>query len=182
MQNFVQEGKVITLTAPYAVSSGAGAKVGFIFGVATADVANATSGEFAIEGVFDLVKDTSTFSVGEKVYWDNTNKVVTETAAGNMFIGVATTAAATDAATVNVALIGPCASPRIFVSDEQTGTGSAQNVAHGLGVVPAFVLITPTDLSPATVGSYVAAEGTHTSTNVVVTVTAGKKFKVLAIA
>lgn len=70
----------------------------------------------------------------------------------------------------------------IFVSAEQTGNGSAQNVAHGLGVVPRYVLITPTDLTPATAGSYSAVEGTHTSTNVVVTVTNNKKYKVLAIA
>lgn len=71
---------------------------------------------------------------------------------------------------------------RIFISAEQTGTGSAQNVAHGLGVIPAAVFIAPTDLTPATVGSYSVTEGTHTTTNVVVTVTTSKKFKVLAIA
>ncbi len=69
----------------------------------------------------------------------------------------------------------------VFVSAEQTGTGSAQNIAHGLGVVPALVLVAPTDLTPATVGSYAAVEGTHDTVNVVVTVTSGKKFKVLAI-
>ena len=70
----------------------------------------------------------------------------------------------------------------LFISTEQTGTGAAQNIAHGLGAVPAKVLVTPTDLTPATVGSYVVTEGTHDGTNVVVTVTSGKKFKVLAIA
>lgn len=70
----------------------------------------------------------------------------------------------------------------IFVSTEQTGNGSAQNVAHGLGVVPRYVLIVPTDTAPATTGAYTLTEGTHTSTNVVATVTNGKKYKVLAIA
>jgi len=69
---------------------------------------------------------------------------------------------------------------KVFVSTEQTGTGSAQNVAHGLGVTPTQVFVAPTDLTPATVGSYAVTEGTHTSTNVVVTVTASKKFKVMA--
>ncbi|WP_127580176.1 hypothetical protein [Paenibacillus koleovorans] len=68
----------------------------------------------------------------------------------------------------------------VFVSAEQTGTGSAQNVAHGLAVVPAAVLVVPTDLTPSTVGQYSVVEGTHTNTNVVLTVTTGKKFKVLA--
>lgn len=69
-----------------------------------------------------------------------------------------------------------------FQSAEQTGTGSAQNVAHGLGVVPGLVLIYPTDTSPATAGVYAMVEGSHDATNVIVTVTSGKKFKVLAIA
>lgn len=69
---------------------------------------------------------------------------------------------------------------KLFVSTEQTGTGSAQNVAHGLAVTPAVVLIIATDTAPATVGVYTAVEGTHTATNVVATVTSGKKFKVLA--
>ena len=67
-----------------------------------------------------------------------------------------------------------------FVSSEQTGTGSAQNVAHGLGRVPSLVFIAPTDTAPATTGAYTVTEGTHDATNVVVTVTSGKKFKVLA--
>lgn len=69
---------------------------------------------------------------------------------------------------------------KAFVSAEQTGTGSAQNVAHGLAATPSAVLIVPTDIAPATTGAYTATEGTHTSTNVVVTVTTSKKFKVMA--
>ncbi len=39
MKNYVQKGETLTLAAPYAVSSGAGALVGAIFGVAAADYA-----------------------------------------------------------------------------------------------------------------------------------------------
>lgn len=67
-----------------------------------------------------------------------------------------------------------------FKSAETTGTGSAQDIAHGLGVVPSCVAIIPTDLSASTVGQYVAVEGVHDATNVKVTVTTGKKFIVLA--
>ena len=72
------------------------------------------------------------------------------------------------------------AKAKTFVSAEQTGDGTAQNIAHGLGATPAAVLIVPTDTTPATTGAYTAVEGTHTSTNVVVTVTNGKKYKVMA--
>ncbi len=67
-----------------------------------------------------------------------------------------------------------------FVSAEQTGTGSAQNIAHGLGRAPSAVVIIATDTAPATTGQYTATEGTHDATNVVVTVTSGKKYKILA--
>ncbi len=93
MKNFVQEGETLTLTAPYAVTSGLGALVGSIFGVAVGDVANGAEGEFKVEGVFDLVKAASqAWTVGAKVYWDNTNKVCTTTASGNTLIGVAVVA------------------------------------------------------------------------------------------
>lgn len=68
-----------------------------------------------------------------------------------------------------------------FVSTEQTGTGAPQNVAHGLAVTPTKVLIVPTE-HPGTpdTGAFDIAEGTHTATNVVCTVTADVKFKVFA--
>lgn len=73
------------------------------------------------------------------------------------------------------------AKAKVFISAEQTGTGSSQNVAHGLAAAPTGVLVTPTE-HPGTpdTGAFDVAEGTHTSTNVVVTVTANVKFKVLA--
>jgi len=75
------------------------------------------------------------------------------------------------------------AGTKMSISAEETGTGSPQNVAHGLGVVPALVLVVPTE-HPGTpdTGAFDIAEGTHTSTNVVLTVTANVKFKVLAFA
>lgn len=60
-----------------------------------------------------------------------------------------------------------------FLASQQTGTGSSQSIAHGLGAVPAGVICIPTDGGTVTYG-------THTSTNVVVTVTNAKKFDVLA--
>lgn len=66
-----------------------------------------------------------------------------------------------------------------FKSTEQTGNGSSQSIAHGLGVVPALVLVIPSNL---TGGAYAVTEGTHTSTNVLVTVTTGEKYLVVAYA
>lgn len=69
---------------------------------------------------------------------------------------------------------------RVFKSSELTGTGASQNVAHGLGSTPSLVIVYPTDTNVATTGSYVVTEGSHTNTNVVLTVTSGKKFRVVA--
>lgn len=109
MKNYVQEGKTITLTAPYAVSSGGGALVGSIFGVALADVAIGAEGAFAVEGVFDLTRETGAttgWSQGALIYWDNTNKRITKTSTGNKLVGVAVNAAADSDATGRVRLNG----------------------------------------------------------------------------
>jgi len=68
-----------------------------------------------------------------------------------------------------------------FISAEQTGTGSAQSIPHGGTNPPYAVVVVPTDTSPATVGVFTVTEGAHDKTNVVVTVTSGKKFKVIAL-
>ncbi|MGQ9686628.1 MAG: DUF2190 family protein [Thiobacillaceae bacterium] len=109
MKNYVQKGETVTLTAPYAVSSGGGALVGSIFGVASADYASGAEGEFQLEGVFDLTRETGSgtgWSAGDLIYWDNTNKRTTKTATNNKLIGVAVKAAGDSAATGRVRLNG----------------------------------------------------------------------------
>lgn len=184
MRNFVQSGDTLTFAAPYTRTSGQGALLGKIFGVATADIANAAKGEWAVTGVFDITKDTSTFANGDPVYWDNTNKKCTSTAQSNWLIGYANIAVyettqalggSSGDATVRVRLHGGPARA-FFKSAETTGTGSSQDVAHGLGVTPILVQIVPTETTASTVGAYDLAEGSHDATNVVVTVTSGKKF------
>ena len=95
MKNYVQTGNTITLTAPYAVTSGDGLLVGSIFGVAAGTVALGEAVEAALVGVYDLKKVASqAWAAGDKVYWDNTNKEATKTATANTLIGVATEAVA----------------------------------------------------------------------------------------
>ena len=109
MKNFIQRGETLTLTAPYAVSSGGGALVGSIFGVAATDVASGEDGEFQVAGVFDLVRETGAstgWSQGALIYWDNANKRVTKTSTSNKLIGVAVRAAADGDTTGRVRLNG----------------------------------------------------------------------------
>ena len=179
MKTQIAEGNSLPLTAPYTRTAGQAARVGKIFGVAVNDVSSGAVGLFLTCGVFDIAKTTGAVSVGDAVFWDNTNKYLTTTAAGNCEVGVCVVAALSGDATVRVKLYeGPLTLQ--FVSAEQTGTGATQNVAHGLGFVPSRVFVTYTDLTPATAGSVNVTYGSHTSTNVVVTVTSGKKFLVVA--
>lgn len=67
----------------------------------------------------------------------------------------------------------------MFISAEQTGNGSAQNVAHGLGVIPGKVMVALTG-GPGAYTQPTITEGTHTSTNAVVTVTSSWKYRVIA--
>jgi len=69
----------------------------------------------------------------------------------------------------------------VFISGAVTGTGAAQNTAHGLGVVPDLVFAIPDDLNVATIGAYTVVTGAHTSTNAIFTVTTSKVYRVVAI-
>lgn len=107
MKNYVQPGRVITLTAPYALTSGQGALVGTLFSVASGDAANGATFEGVTEGVFDLAKVAATaITAGAKVYWDNAARNVTTTVGSNTLIGCAIVAAATNDTTVRVRLNG----------------------------------------------------------------------------
>lgn len=107
MKNYVQPGDTLTLTAPYAVASGAGLLVGSIFGVATAAAASGDTVEAAVAGVFDLAKATgAAWTVGARIYWDDTAKNCTTTASTNKLIGVAVAAAASGDTVGRVRLSG----------------------------------------------------------------------------
>jgi predicted RecA/RadA family phage recombinase len=103
MKNFVQEGKKLDLTAPRDLSSGDPFIIGAIFAVASGAAKNGTPVVGTVEGVFDLpAKSTTTFAVGDKVSFDNTNHWCDVPAAGFYPIGVAVTAGT--AGTVRVKL------------------------------------------------------------------------------
>jgi predicted RecA/RadA family phage recombinase len=91
MNNYVQRGNTITVVAPYSVTGGGGVEVigtGYLFGIAVNTQLVGDNMEIVTEGVFDLVKDTSTFVNGDYVYWDNTAKLASSVNT-NKKIGVA---------------------------------------------------------------------------------------------
>lgn len=107
MKNYVQDGETITLVAPYALASGDGALVGSFFVIAANAAANGATFEGKTNGVYAITAlSTDTGTVGTKVYWDNTNKRITTTAAGNSLVGALTVAKANGETTATVRLNG----------------------------------------------------------------------------
>ena len=104
---YIQDGDVITLVAPYALTPGDGCLVGSTFGVALGAAAISTPVEVAMEGVFDIAKTAGqTPAQGALAYWDNTAKSVTTVSTSNSRIGSFTQAALAGDATCRVRLSG----------------------------------------------------------------------------
>jgi predicted RecA/RadA family phage recombinase len=112
MRNYIQPGNTLSLTAPYAVSSGDGFLVGNIFAVAACDADNGAPVEGTTVGVFDLDKvSAQAWTAGAAIYWDNTAKLCTTTVSTNTLIGAAVEAAANPSSTGRVRLNGAITIP-----------------------------------------------------------------------
>jgi predicted RecA/RadA family phage recombinase len=105
--NYVQPGDTMSVAAPYDRLSGEGALVGSMFGVCVTDALSGETVQINTRGVWTLAKTSAqAWTVGAKVYWDDTNKVATTTSTSNTLIGVAAAAAANPSSTGNVRLNG----------------------------------------------------------------------------
>jgi predicted RecA/RadA family phage recombinase len=106
MKNFVQDGDVVTVTAPAGgVKSGDPILVGALFGVCATDAAEGADVEIATEGVFDL-PHAGGIAAGAAAYWDVSEAETTATGAGNLLIGVATETAGGAATIARIRLNG----------------------------------------------------------------------------
>lgn len=104
MKNYLQDGDVLTLTPAADVASGVGYLFGAaLFGVATNTVASGAAGEFITEGVVEIAKTSAlAIAVGDRLFWDATNKVVNKTTTAQQQVGVAVEAAANPSSTVKM--------------------------------------------------------------------------------
>lgn len=102
-RNYVAPGEHFDYTPGTAVASGEVVLMTDTIGVANVAIPANTPGYVAVEGVFTVAKlSTDNIAKGQKVYWDNTNKRMTLTSAGNTPAGRAYAAAG--AATTSVAV------------------------------------------------------------------------------
>ena len=107
MKTFVQDGDMLTLTPSAAVAAGVGFLFGTsLFGVAVNDVAISTPGEFITEGVVTIAKTSAlAISIGDRLFWDATNKVVNKTLTAQQCVGIAVADAANPSPTVTMKLV-----------------------------------------------------------------------------
>lgn len=138
MKNFIQPGDVMTVTAPYNVSSGDGVLVGSLFGIAAFSALSGADVEINTEGVYDLAKTSAqAWTAGALIYWDNNGRVATTVSTGNKLIGVAAKAAdnpsATGAVRLNEAAVIPVAG--------QTDTATAVVTAAGANVAEVAITV-----------------------------------------
>ena len=108
MKTFIQNGDVITVTAPTSgTTSNDGIIVGSLFGIATCNALASESVEIATTGVFDLNKDAATvMSQGDRVAWDDTAREIALPGVGLYPVGVAVAAAGNGTTVVRVRLDG----------------------------------------------------------------------------
>ena len=87
MKNFVTHGQKVTVVAAAAIASGAGVLENVLFGVATKAAKAGESVDIQVEGVVELTKvETEVWSVGEPLFWDDTNKRLTKTSASGLVL------------------------------------------------------------------------------------------------
>lgn len=180
MNNYRQPGDVLPLTVDRAVSSGGGFLKGSIFGVATADVADTAEGEFATCGVYGLAKTSAqAWTVGQKIYWDNTNfRCDTDGTVGQL-IGAATEVAANPSSTGYV---------KLDESGTSTGGGTLRQLQQRVTIaeINAGLTLLPAQpgLSYRLVDAFViavgGAVGAVTTVDILATLTTGRKLVAFA--
>jgi predicted RecA/RadA family phage recombinase len=106
MKTYVQPEKSLTVTAPAGgVLSGQGVLIGTLFGIAQYDAVEGAELEILTEGVVEIPKTSALqIDVGDRLFWDATNKVVNKTATAQVCVGVAVSAAANPSASVRIKL------------------------------------------------------------------------------
>lgn len=108
MKNFIQQGNMISVTAPAGgVTSGQGVLAGNLFGIAAKTAAESENVEIATIGVYDLPKAPSAvIAFGARVSWDDTAKQIVLPATGMYPVGTAILAAGNGVTTARVRLDG----------------------------------------------------------------------------
>jgi predicted RecA/RadA family phage recombinase len=137
MKNYIQKGDVISVAAPYDVAAGACAQIGGLFGVAITAALSGAAVELLREGVFTLAKTSAqAWAIGDKLYWDNSNKVVSNVpGGGRLFIGYALAVADNPSSTGSVLLAVEGGGSLRQSAGQHTTVTATDTVVTGLATV-----------------------------------------------
>jgi predicted RecA/RadA family phage recombinase len=107
MQTYIQDGDTLTLDAGETVAAGTGKLFGAaLFGVALVNAVSGTASAFRVRGVVEIAKTSAlAISVGDRLFWDDTNNVVNKTTTAQQQVGIAVEAAANPSGTVKMLLM-----------------------------------------------------------------------------
>ena len=90
MKNYINEGNLVRLTAPGAVSAGDVYEGVSRIGVYVDDAASGASAEVAFKGQYSLAAlSTDTWAPGQALYWDAANDRLPDTIGSNIPAGIA---------------------------------------------------------------------------------------------
>lgn len=109
MNNYVQPGEIVTLTASGTVTAGTVYKTGSIIALALTSAATTERYTAQRTGVITYTRATggsSAWTEGVAIYWDDSAKKFTKTSASNTLVGVAAAATGDSDATGDVLLDG----------------------------------------------------------------------------
>lgn len=133
MENYVQNGEQLSLTAPTGgVVSGSGYLIGSLFVVAATTAAETESFVGVTCGVFTLPKvSAQAWTEGQKIYWDAANARCTTVATDGSLIGVAKAVAANPSSSGQVRLNGGAAAlaegPQAAIANLTDNSGGTAN-------------------------------------------------------
>jgi predicted RecA/RadA family phage recombinase len=107
MRTYVQDGDVLDLDAGATVAAGTGFLFGAaLFGVALQAAVSGTASPFIVRGVVTIAKTSAlAIAIGDRLFWDSTNKVVNKTTTAQQQVGIAVSVAANPSATVSMLLM-----------------------------------------------------------------------------
>ena len=102
MKTYIQPGHTLTVAAP---AGGVLSGQGVLIGIAQYDAVEGAELEILTEGVVEIPKTSALpIDVGDRLFWDTTNKVVNKTATAQVCVGVAVSVAANPSASVRIKL------------------------------------------------------------------------------
>jgi len=107
MKTMLSSGERVNVTTPSGgLTSGLGALIGAMFGIAMNTTLQGETNVLVRVGEFNQPKATGeAWTQGQLLYWDNTNKRATTTASGNTKFAVASAAQIAGATTGDVILV-----------------------------------------------------------------------------